>query len=136
MFRKLELALLLAGFTQLAIAASSLMIPRMLAWREETAKLKPLTRQVFWTYAVYIWTTNVAFGLLSLLSPKSLLDGSFLARAVCGFIALYWLGRVAVQFFVFDRSITVQPLFRVAEGLYLAAFVYLGIAYTIATAIQ
>ena len=108
----------------------------MLGWREETTRLSPLTRQVFWTYAVYIWSTNVAFGLLSLFAPKSLLDGSLLARAVCGFIALYWLGRLVVQFFVFDRSIVVRPLFRVAEGALVAAFLYLSVAYTIATVIR
>ncbi|HKR62128.1 MAG TPA: hypothetical protein VJZ00_00240 [Thermoanaerobaculia bacterium] len=132
MFSKLELAIILAGAAQLAVAASSLLIPRMLEWQSETALLKPLTRQVFWTYAVYIFGTNVAFGLLSLLAPKSLLDGSTLARAVCSFIALYWLGRVAVQFAVYDRSVTVRPLFRVAEAMYLAAFVYLGVVYSIA----
>jgi len=135
-FRNIELAILLAGFTQLAIAFSSLLIPRILGWREETARLRPLTRQVFWTYAVYIWATNVAFGLVSVLAPGSLLDGSLLARSVAGFIALYWLGRVVVQFVVYDRSVAVKPLFRFAETAYLVAFAYLGVAYAIATVVQ
>jgi len=43
-----------AGVGQLALIVASLAIPRVLRWREETAKLRPLTRQVFWTYAIYI----------------------------------------------------------------------------------
>src|SRR5688500_1322633 len=136
MFRTFEIALILAGLAQLAIASSSVFIPWMLGWREETARLRPLTRQVFWTYAVYIWATNMAFGLVSVLAPRSLLDGSLLARAVVAFIALYWLGRVVVQFVAYDRSVTVQPLFRFAEAAYVLAFAYLGVAYATAAVVQ
>ena len=44
----------LAGGIQLAIALASLAIPGQLGWREETRRLTPLTREVFWTYAAYI----------------------------------------------------------------------------------
>jgi hypothetical protein len=42
---------LAAGVGQLVLIVGSLAIPRALGWAEETAKLRPLTRQVFWTYA-------------------------------------------------------------------------------------
>ena len=50
-----------AGVGQLVLVAASLAIPRALRWPEDLAKLRPLTRQVFWTYAGYIWATNLAF---------------------------------------------------------------------------
>lgn len=129
-------ALILAGFAQLGIAVSSLIIPRLLGWREETTRLKPLTRQVFWTYASYILGFHVAFGLLSLLAPGALLDGSPLARAVCGFIAVYWLVRLTLQFTVFDRGVAAgRPLFRIAEVAYVGAFAYLVLVYG-ATAVR
>lgn len=128
----LQHAILLAGLTQLAIAASSLAIPKALRWREQTARLLPLTRQVFWTYASYIFGTNVAFGILSVLIPKALLDGSTLAVAVTSFIALYWTARVTLQLTVFDRSLVKGPLFRAADLLYTTAFAYLGVVYTVA----
>lgn len=130
---ELRTAVFLAGLTQIAIAASSLAIPRLLHWREETAGLVPLTRQVFWTYAGYIFATNLAFGVLSTVAPAILLDGSALAAAVAGFIALYWLGRVAVQFTIYDRAAS-RPLFVIAELLYVLAFLYLGIVYSVAAA--
>src|SRR5271165_4968232 len=99
-----SLLIFLAGVGQIVLAAGSLAIPRVLDWRADTARLRPLTRQVFWTYAAYIWTTNLSFGLLSALAPRALLDGSPLAAAVTGFIALYWSARLVVQFTYFDRS--------------------------------
>lgn len=129
-------ALILAGIAQLGIAASSVFIPRLLGWKEETTRLKPLTRQVFWTYASYILGIHVAFGLLSVLAPAALLDGSLLARAVCGFIAIYWAVRLTLQFVAFDRSVAVgRPLFRFAEAAYVGTFAYLVLVYG-ATAVR
>src|SRR5262245_3841914 len=52
----LRALLIAAGLGQLALAAASLAIPVILGWREETARMQPLTRQIFWTYAGYIWS--------------------------------------------------------------------------------
>lgn len=122
--------LVLAGAGQLVLAAGSLAIPRVLRWREDTAKLRPLTRQVFWTYASYIWATNVSFGLLSALAPAWLLERTPLARAVSAYIALYWTARVGIQFFYFDRS-DAPPgtLTRLAEIALVSLFVYLSLVY-------
>ena len=125
-----ELALLLAGLTQLAIASSSLLVPHLLGWREETRQLRPLTRQVFWTYASYILVMNVAFGVLSLVMPRALSDGSSLARVLCAFLAAYWAARLILQFTYFDRSVAVRPLFRIAEAAYVLAFAYLAVVYS------
>jgi hypothetical protein len=120
----------LAGLGQLALAAASLAIPRVLGWRAETAKLRPLLRQVFWTYAAYIWGINLSFGLLSTLAPAWLLDRSPLAGAVAGFIAVYWGARVVVQFVYFDRTDAPGgPGFRLAEGALVALFLYLTVVY-------
>jgi len=49
---------------------------------------------------------------------------------VCALIAAYWIGRLVVQFFVFDRSIaSTRPLFRFAEAAYVSGFAYLAIVY-------
>ena len=122
--------LIAAGVGQLALAAGSLAIPKVLRWSDDVAKLRPLTRQVFWTYAAYIWTTNLAFGLLSALAPGWLLDGSPLAGAVAGFIAVYWGARVIIQFTYFDRSEAPKGLqFVLAEVALVALFVALTVIY-------
>jgi hypothetical protein len=93
-----------AGAAQLVLVVASLAIPRLLEWTADLAKLRPLTRQVFWTYAGYIWVTNLSFGLLSTVTPELLLDRKPLAGFVCGFIAVYWGARLVIQFVYFDRT--------------------------------
>ena len=125
----LHIVLLTAGASQLALAVASLAIPRVLNWRAETKKLDPLTRAVFWTYAGYIWGTNVAFGSLSMVVPSWLLDGTPLARAVSGFIALYWGTRVVIQLVVFGKHAPRGRMFRMAERGMVVLFVLLTLAY-------
>jgi hypothetical protein len=123
--------LVAAGLGQLALAAASLALPRLLGWRTETATLRPLTRHVFWTYAAYIFSFNVAFGLVSSLEPAWLLDGRPLARAVCGFIALYWGARLVLQFASFGHHAPPGRIFRVAEAAMVALFAALTAIYTV-----
>jgi hypothetical protein len=99
-----ERIMLAAGLAQLALALGSLAIPRVLGWAEQTRRLAPLTRQVFWTYASYIWVTNLCIGGLSVWRPELLLQGTPLARAVAGYVTAYWGARLLVQRFYFDRS--------------------------------
>jgi len=122
--------LVLAGVGQLVLIVGSLAIPKVLGWKEDTAKLKNLTRQVFWTYAGYIWSINLCFGLLSALAPAWLLDGSPLAGAVASFIAAYWLARVLIQFLYFDNSEAPQgKLFKLAEVALVGLFIALTVVY-------
>src|SRR5215218_6931726 len=122
--------LMAAGVGQLILISASLAIPRILRWPEDVAKLRPLTRQVFWTYAGYIWTANVCFGLLSLLAPAALVAGGTLPAAVCGFIMLYWLARIVIQFTYFDRSAAPPGfIFKLAEAALVGLFVALTAVY-------
>ena len=127
----MEMLLVLAGAGQLGLALASLAIPRVLQWRKHTAALPPLTRHVFWTYAGYIWSTNVAFGLVSALAPDWLLDGSGLARAVCSFIALYWGARLLIQLTGFGKHAPPGLAFQLAETAMIPLFLYLTAVYAI-----
>jgi hypothetical protein len=119
----------LAGLGQLGLAAGSLLIPRVLGWREETMRLTRLTRQVFWTYSGYIWGTNVCMGALSALAPALLLDGSPLARAVCAYIALYWGARLLLQLLCYDRTVVTTAALRLAEAVLAVLFAFLTATY-------
>lgn len=126
-------AIVCAGVGQLLLAAASLAIPSVLGWRSELQKVRSLTRQVFWTYAGYIWATNVSFGLVSTFLPSSLLDRSLLAACVTGFITLYWGARCGIQWFYFDRADAPSGWHvRLAEGGLNVLFVLLTWIYAIA----
>jgi len=125
--------LFLAGLAQLVLAAGSLAIPGVLGWKSELAKVQTLIRQMFWTYAAYILVINICFGLLSVFGIKELTDGSFLAKVVTGFIAVYWISRVLLQFFYFDRSgFPSGALNRLAEVVLTVLFVVLSVIYSLA----
>ncbi len=122
--------LIAAGLGQLALAAASLAIPFVLKWREETARLGPVTRQIFWTYAGYILSFHICFGLLSALAPEWLLDRTPLAAAVCGFIAAYWGVRLILQFTWIDRSAAPRGArYVAAEAALVTLFVSLVAIY-------
>jgi hypothetical protein len=124
-----------AGVGQLVLIVASLAIPRVLRWAEDTARLRPLTRQLFWTYAGYIWATNLCFGLLSALAPRWLLDRSPLAGAVSGYITAYWAARLLIQFVYFDRRDVPPGTWpRLAEAALVTLFVYLAVVYGCVTA--
>jgi hypothetical protein len=124
----------LAGLGQLALCVASLAIPRVLGWREDVAKLQPLTREVFWTYAAYIWATNLAIALLSTFIPASLLDGTRLATCVCGYVTLYWGARLMIQLTAFRRAggIPVGLPVRLAGWALTALFAFLTVTYAVA----
>ena len=122
--------LMVAGLGQLLLALGSLALPRILRWGDDTAKLRPLTRQVFWTYAGYIWVSNVCFGVVSTFAPDWLLAGTPLARVVTGYIAAYWGARILIQFFYFDRSEAPPGVFyKAAEGALVGLFVFSTAVY-------
>jgi len=82
--------LVLVGLGQIALALVSLMLPRILRWREETARLSPLTRRIFWVYAGYILGTQPLPRHLVGDRAAVLLDRSPLARLTSGYATAYW----------------------------------------------
>ena len=126
----LDQLIVVAGVGQLALVLASLAIPRVLGWHRELMRLRPLTRQVFWTYAGYIWVTNLSFGLVSVIGPGWLLDRSPLAGAVTAFIATYWTARLVLRFAYFDRSdVPAGWLPRLGDPALVVLFVLLAATY-------
>lgn len=119
-----------AGLAQVVLVFGSLAIPKVLKWRDELAKVQPLIKQMFWTYAAYILVINLCFGLISVFACTDLLNGSRLAILLTGFIAIYWVSRVLVQFFYFDRSnFPKGRLNSFAEIILVTLFVCLSLVY-------
>jgi hypothetical protein len=124
--------LAVAGFLQLAVSAGSLSVPFLLKWKQQLSGVRPLTKQLFLTYAGYIVSVNTFFGVVSLMAARQLSDGTPLAILLTGFIALYWLVRVLIQFFYFDRRDFPHGLiYHVAEIVLVTCFIFLAMGYTL-----
>jgi hypothetical protein len=127
----IQIFLRLAGLAQIALVMGSLAIPRILNWRGELAKVQTLIKQMFWTYAAYILVINLCFGLVSVFCYQELSNGSRLATLLTAFIAIYWISRVLIQFFYFDREAFPKGLLpRVGEVVLVTLFVLLSIVYS------
>lgn len=122
--------LIVSGLSQIALIIGSLAIPKVLRWQEGLKPLSTLLRQMFWTYAGYIWAINLCFGLISLFGPHILLDHSPLATMVCAFMGVYWLTRIIIQWTYFDISELPQSTFNtVAKWLLEILFIALTVVY-------
>jgi hypothetical protein len=76
----------------------------MLNWKPHLDAMPPLLRQVFWTYSMYINAVNISFGIVSIIAAHELAGSLILAKSVNLFIVIYWLARLGVGFFYYDRS--------------------------------
>ncbi|HMI04904.1 MAG TPA: hypothetical protein VK541_20615 [Pedobacter sp.] len=127
------LLILLAGIFQVVLVFGSIAIPKVLKWKTELAKVEVLIKQMFWTYAAYILVINLCFGLLSVFAVAELLNGSLMSLLVCGFIAVYWISRIFIQFLYFDRREFPMGIWhRVAEVILIILFLFLSIVYSMA----
>lgn len=132
----LQQLIFICGILHIALAIGSIIIPKVLQWSSELAKVKPLIRQMFWTYAAYILVINICFGLVSIFGTEELFNHSFLAKSITLFISIYWLTRIAIQFFYFDTTdapkgwiftlgeIALVGLFIVFTAVYFLTFLY------------
>jgi hypothetical protein len=122
--------IVISGIGQILLALGSLAIPNILKWKEKLSSVDNLIKQMFWTYACYIFFINLSFGVISLLAPEELLNKSILATYLSLLIALYWLGRVLIQFFYFDMSNKPKgKIYTIGEILLVGGFVFFTITY-------
>ena len=98
----LENLILVGGLLHAATLIGSAQVPREMKFKEELPKLNPLLRHWVLTAGGYIVLNILAFAVLAIFYRHELASGSPLARAVCGYIAIFWGIRLVIQLFVFD----------------------------------
>lgn len=117
--------IMISGIGHIGLSLGSLFIPIAMKWRQHLNDLKPLFRQMFWTYAGYILMINISFGLVAFFGTSELLNHSFLAKYMNALISLYWLGRLGIQFFYFDKTDSPKGiLFTIGELVLVILFAF------------
>lgn len=96
------LHLRIAGVLLMLLAASHLWFPRKFGWKADLASLTLLNRQIFLVHAFFITVVVLFNGLLFALWPHLLLERSTLGDLLMVGIGLFWLCRLAIQFFGYD----------------------------------
>lgn len=126
----IKMAIFYCGIGHFLLCTGSLFIPKVMQWKKHLGGMHPLLRQMFWTYATYILVINFCFGIVSVFGPHELLNGSFLAKTITLFIGIYWLTRIGIQFFYFDRSKAPKgTVYTLAETGLICLFIIFSITY-------
>lgn len=107
---ELRTLLTIGGILHFGILIASGLVPQVLDWRGELRKLPPLFAQLVWVHGAFIVLTIIGLGALSVANAAELASGTPLARSICGFIALFWGARLAVQFFYFKPDVYLTTL--------------------------
>jgi hypothetical protein len=128
-----ELLVRLGGVIQLAILSASALVPGVLDWKAELRRLPTLLRQLIWVHGAFIVLVIAGFGIVSVCLAPELIAGTPLARSVCGLVAIFWLARLGIQFFVFDaKPYLGSRLLVLGYHLLTVAFVYLAVVFSVA----
>ncbi|PYK61114.1 MAG: hypothetical protein DME21_09985 [Verrucomicrobia bacterium] len=80
---------------------------------------------MFWVYFTFIGLTLLSFGGLTFFYAPAMASGEPLARALCVFLATFWILRLIVAVFVFDvRPYLANWFYRLGYYLTTAVFIY------------
>jgi len=127
---KLTTFLQIAGALHLGLVWAGATMPRAVSLRVHLATLPPFVRRLFWVYYAFIGVTLLGFGLITFFYAPALAGGAPLARALCGFLAGFWMLRLIIAAFVFDvRPYLTTGYYRLGYHSTTVAFIYLMAVY-------
>ncbi len=100
----IETLLRLTGFSLWLLAAFHLLLPGRLGWKADFARVTSLNRQIFYVHCFFICLVLMLMGALCLIWPQTLLQPGELPMLVAGGLAIFWIVRLLMQFFVYDAA--------------------------------
>jgi hypothetical protein len=127
-----QIMLWIAGGVQVTIAAANLGLPRRLNYRENLARVTPIVRQVFIVHSLYIVAVLLLFAGITFSFSGQLSSGAGLGRLLAGAIAIFWLCRLPVQLFYYDKD--QRRKHRAADVAMTIAILFLTVTYGAAAA--
>ena len=131
--KELQIMILFGGILHFAILTAGALVPKVLNFRSELAKVNAMLRQLVWVYGVFIVFTLISFGVISLANAPALVSGEPLARWFCGFVAVFWTIRLVVQLFVYDPApYFTNAFYKLGYHGLTAVFTYFTIVYGLA----
>ncbi|MCE9519947.1 MAG: hypothetical protein K8R87_10390 [Verrucomicrobia bacterium] len=103
--RHLELWLRIVAVAQLALAALSLCLPRIMKWKPDIDRMSPLVRDVFEIHSWFIALTLVIWAVLTWqFAPEMAQAPTQLSRWLCAAIGIFWGIRCVLQWTHYSPS--------------------------------
>ncbi len=119
-----------AGCVHVGIMAANVPLPGRLRVRERLAGVPRFVRQIFYVHWVYIVIVLGLFAALCFGFAPELAGASALGRFLSGFMAGFWLLRIVLQIFYYDREIRREN--RGLDLVYLGALIVLVLVFGVA----
>ena len=119
-----------AGFVHVGIIAANIPLPGRLRVRERLAGVPRFVRQIFYVHWVYIVIVLGLFAALCFGFAPELAGASVLGRFLSVFMAGFWLLRIVLQVFYYDKELRREN--RVLDAMYLGSLVILVVVFGIA----
>jgi hypothetical protein len=119
-----------AGAVHLGIIAANVPLPGKLRVRERLAGVPRFVRQIFYVHWLYIVIVLGMFAALCFGFARELAGATAMGRFLSAFMAAFWLLRIALQIFYYDREIRRQN--RILDALYMVALVVLVAVFGVA----
>ena len=98
---QLTVLLRVAGTGLILLAALHIPISRHLKWREEGARMSPMSASVFRVHTFFICFVLVIMGLPAVVVPRIYLIPTEAGAWITWLYALFWAVRLYVQWFVY-----------------------------------
>jgi len=119
-----------AGAVHVGIIAANIPLPGRLQVREKLAGVPRFVRQIFYVHWVYIVIVLGLFAALCFGFAPDLAGARALGRFLSAFMAGFWLLRIGLQVFYYDREIRREN--RGLDLLYLASLIVLVVIFGMA----
>ncbi len=120
----------LCGIGHFLILCASFQVPYRLRWKQDLQSLMPFNRKLLWVQSGFTVLTILAFGMLTLVLHRELLQGDRAALGLACFIGFYWTARILVDFFYFSHEDWPKgKAFVVGHTLLTLLFLFLAASY-------
>lgn len=129
----METGLRIAGLMLTGLVVANFVAAKRWDYSKNLASSVVIVRQVFYVHCAYIIAIIAALALLCLGWPGLLLEGA-MARVVCAFFGLFWISRVAVQLFYYDKETRRRD--RGWDVFFFGVFLALALIFTLAAIYQ
>jgi hypothetical protein len=116
-----------AGAVHLGIIAANVPLPGRLRVRERLAGVPRFVRQIFYVHWLYIVIVLGMFAALCFGFARELAGATAIGRFLSTFMAAFWLLRIGLQVFYYDRELRRQN--RILDALYMVALVVLVVVF-------
>ena len=128
----LHIVLQIAGIVQLGMVLLVFISGRVTRKLDAVHILPPVHRQMYLAYSLYVAGTIAALGLFCTFFPEEISSEEGLGRAVAIFGAIFWTGRLVLQFRYDINSYLRKKWMQVGYQALTPVFLGLAVVYIVA----